>query len=651
MEPQAESAQARGVTPRSVLLGLLLIPLNAYWVIQMELVRYQGHPTTLSLFFNTIFILLCLVLLNGALRRVSPRFALDRGELLVAYIMLNIGSALAGHDMIQALAPGMSFWARNATPENGWEHLFFRYIPSWLYCGDTGVIAGIYEGGDTFYRPRYLAAWVPRIFAWTAFLAVLLFMMMCLNSLFRRRWMEREKLTYPITFLPLEMTAPGASLFRKTLMWVGFAMAGAVDLLNGLHELWPRVPLLKVRAIHNDPLIASVFVGHPWGALSGVRIGFYPFAIGLGLLLPTDLLFSCWFFYILWCLELLLSAIFGWSRVSGFPFATAQSTASYLGLSLFALWVSREQIAQVASGVFRRRQKLDDRGEPMGYRTAVYGLAAGAAFLLLFWGAAGLSGWVTVLFFGLYFLFAIAVTRIRAELGPPVHDVDYGAPQQVILNCFGTNPSPLGSRNVTLLGLMWWFNRAYRPHPMPHQLEGYKMAQVVGLPNRRLSVALMLAAVGGALAAFGVHYHCFYKYGIEAEMSPLGAQFRGAESFWRIAGWLQNPEGPRWPAVAAMGATLAFTLLLMALRVRFTWWPFHPVGLALSNSGGAMQCVWLCLLIAWVAKVLILRYGGYKLYRSVIPLALGLILGEFVIGSLWTIVGITLGINTYPFWI
>ena len=45
----------RAVTWRSVLLALLLLPINAYWVVQMEVVRYSAHPTTISLLFNTVF--------------------------------------------------------------------------------------------------------------------------------------------------------------------------------------------------------------------------------------------------------------------------------------------------------------------------------------------------------------------------------------------------------------------------------------------------------------------------------------------------------------------------------------------------------------------------------------------------------------------
>ena len=66
-------AAPKSVTFRAVLLGLLLIPLNAYWVVQMERVRYSAHPTTVSLFFNCIFILVVLTGLNGLVTRWGRR--------------------------------------------------------------------------------------------------------------------------------------------------------------------------------------------------------------------------------------------------------------------------------------------------------------------------------------------------------------------------------------------------------------------------------------------------------------------------------------------------------------------------------------------------------------------------------------------------
>jgi uncharacterized membrane protein (DUF485 family) len=64
-----------------------------------------------------------------------------------------------------------------------------------------------------------------------------------------------------------------------------------------------------------------------------------------------------------------------------------------------------------------------------------------------------------------------------------------------------------------------------------------------------------------------------------------------------------------------------------------------------------LQQVWLPIFIAWASKWLLIRYGGYKVFQQAIPFALGLILGEFIVGSLWTLIGIIFHISTYAFWV
>ena len=57
---------------------------------------------------------------------------------------------------------------------------------------------------------------------------------------------------------------------------------------------------------------------------------------------------------------------------------------------------------------------------------------------MLFCKAAGMSIWVMLMFFGIYFAVSTTVTRLRAELGAPVHDLLYIGPDEMIPAIFGT---------------------------------------------------------------------------------------------------------------------------------------------------------------------------------------------------------------------
>src|SRR5205085_3333289 len=60
--------------------------------------------------------------------------------------------------------------------------------------------------------------------------------------------------------------------------------------------------------------------------------------------------------------------------------------------------------------------------EALSYRAAFLGLGAGFAGLVAFSVIGGMSPWLSAAFFLLFFAIVLVVCRIRAELGPPVHD-------------------------------------------------------------------------------------------------------------------------------------------------------------------------------------------------------------------------------------
>jgi hypothetical protein len=54
--------------------------------------------------------------------------------------------------------------------------------------------------------------------------------------------------------------------------------------------------------------------------------------------------------------------------------------------------------------------------------------------------------------------------------------------------------------------------------------------------------------------------------------------------------------------------------------------------------------------LAWILKTLILRYGGRGGFQRSLPFFIGLMIGQFVVGSLWNIYGILREVPTYQFW-
>ena len=60
----------------------------------------------------------------------------------------------------------------------------------------------------------------------------------------------------------------------------------------------------------------------------------------------------------------------------------------------------------------------------------------------------------------------------------------------------------------------------------------------------------------------------------------------------------------------------------MVMKIRFLWWPLHPGGYVLV-SGTGMSGLWFPIFLSWLAKAIVLKLGGVKLYRQAVPFFLG----------------------------
>ncbi len=351
---------------------------------------------------------------------------------------------------------------------------------------DKKFLTDYYRGESSFYHWEVVRGWLTPTLAWGSFLCVLVFLMVCINSLVRKQWTEHEKLSYPIIQLPLELTTGGGTsgILTSKMMWLGFGIAGAIDILNGFNFLYPVVPSLGGRLYDLRPF----FNQKPWSAIGWTPIAVFPFAVGMAFFIPLDLSFSCWFFYLFWKTERIFGDALGLRGMPNFPFTDEQSFGAYIGLCIIAILATRKHLAQVIRKIFTNDPAIDDSNEPMSYRMATLGLIGSALFLTIFCKAAGMSLWVILLFFVIYYGLSTAVTRMRAELGSPVHDLHFIGPDEMMPRIFGTRA--LGPKNLTMFAYLFFFNRAYRGHPMPHVLEGFKLAERTGINNRRLLIAM-----------------------------------------------------------------------------------------------------------------------------------------------------------------
>jgi hypothetical protein len=617
-----------------VLIGLVGIPLNTYWMTLTYWRFGNDAGTPYPIYYNCIFYLFALGGINTLLRRRRPEWAFSLGELLTIYIMLSVATAWCGVDLLMPLPEAIcnAFWFAN--PGNRWADILWPNLPTWLMVSDLDTIRGFFEGDTAPYRIRTLLAWAGPALWWTAIATALMLAYVSLSSIFRRRWVDEEKLLFPITIVPLQIIEERHHLSRNKVMWAGFGIVAVFELLATLHGFFPAVPVVPFY-FDLGPWINQF---PPWNAYRWKGVGLWPILIGLSYLMPLDLAFSLWFFNLFWKAQLIISKHFAWTTntASGFPYIDMQSLGGLIAILAWVVWLDRRYLLQVLRRIVGLRSELDDSNEPMSYRGAVMAFALAIAFLAYTFGRAGMATWVSLLWIANLLLIGLALARIRAQLGPPHFEQVGMNPTQVIPALFGSNT--ISQRGQAMLWLSYPLTMHHAQNPHPWALEAYKLSDAGNMERRRMPWVLVATTAVVVPSLFWAALHVLYDIGARAGADPF-ASGHARQVPLQLASMLQNPSGgTNTSLVSAVGVGFLATAVLMALKLQFHAWPLHPVALPIA-SAWVMDSALPAVFIAWFVKAVIMRYGGLRLYRMALPFFLGMILSSSVIGFVRMTIG------------
>jgi len=649
---QQSEAAGQSIRGRFWIACALLIPANLISCVWAFSVNPDGPWfDECPLLANVVLILFALVGVNALFRRFRPRWVFSQTEMLLLYTVLAISTAMGGSCYTQG---GMTIVITHPyyfgipseilpTPLYDGS-TFIRFLPTWLVVTDQAALKGFWQGHANFLQPANVKAWAVPLLAWTGFIVVLFFATMCLNIMLRRHWMQNERLTFPIVLLPLEMTHPSARLFRRRLLWLGLVPSFAIQILNGLAYFYPTVPTIRT-----IPMTLP-FPIPPWNAIDTLQIAIHPFMIGLGYLLPQDLLFSSWFFHLFWQMERVLFASWGFSpfQRSNLPDIQDQAFGGAVVLGLLALWGVRRHLKSAMLSLWRTTPSdayFDN--EALSLRGASIGLLVSTLVVLAFFVASGMSVITAALVLVFMYILLVAITRIRAESGGPLLDF-YNLNAPMGLTSLAGNRA-FTAQELTAMSLHQWYVSYGFDQPMPYGLEAMKMAQESRRSQRLFFKACLAAAVIGMLGTLFVEMILAYKYGEAARF--LKANWPQTGTWSRLVGWLNDRTSPNPTSITAMLGGAGMTLFLAFMRTHFLGWPFHPVPFIVTASwGGYVGMFWFPFFIAWIIKSLILRYTGLPGFRAALPFFYGLIIGEMTGGMVWPIFGMLTGkLHFYSF--
>jgi hypothetical protein len=106
----------------------------------------------------------------------------------------------------------------------------------------------------------------------------------------------------------------------------------------------------------------------------------------------------------------------------------------------------------------------------------------------------------------------------------------------------------------------------------------------------------------------------------------------------------QTPPGAE-PGTALWILTGGLMMAALLFFRRTSFWLPHPIGLIMLINP-LMRAYWFSILIGWLAKTLVTRYGNRNTYINVRPLFVGLIVGELLIVTASLILSYFLNLRT-----
>jgi hypothetical protein len=282
--------------------------------------------------------------------------------------------------------------------------------------------------------------------------------------------------------------------------------------------------------------------------------------------------------------------------------------------------------------------------------------AAAAAGLLV---AVGLDWPLAVLLVLLVLLFYLVAARFSAEAGLFFITAMW-QPAAILVGLAGV--FALGPQGLIIIGLvMVLFAHEPREILMPFVTNALKIGQNAGIRPGRIGSSAVAVYVMALAVAIPATLYVSYKMGA-ASSERYQAQtttwpkltFNAAEramTEMTNRGELQQSIQLRpWERLTRMrpdalflqaaGAGLAAVLVFSVLRLRYTWWPIHPI----------MFCVWgiqsmkalsASFLLGWVIKGTLSRLGLLTSGRivRVKALMIGMIAGDLLAGAIFMIYG------------
>ena len=537
---------------------------------------------------------------------------------------------------------------------------------SWVFGpSDPDIVSPIQTGGVAV----PWGEWSPFIGWWTVYAIFWLLFWVGWIALLQERWIEVEKLPFPVAMtgsMQAALTVPATGETeadgRLRFFLVGFILGALVIIPVIAHALFPWIPDLWGWAappyltwwfgVMNLAGVPATNILPTWSFLA-----VNPMIYALFYLFPLKILFSIWFFNIVGFLIPSQLAWYmgyysgiqetGWRpgfMVNELPFKwNGIWLGSFIGLIL--IWFALN--TSYLKSLFKKPPDAEKKAIPYTLGWAMILVSTVVLIVLLSVAGANPIGAVLIVFtMWLIFLASIRVYGFCGVAGSAwMAPFDWTHYPTFVKYVFypGMTVETVTTEYVTTMHLAnRWTGELMGENNTQFGMAlaipmAYKVGADTGTHPRDITKVILVAGIISAVIGFPTAVWFDYTFG--TTNTPM--QMYDAWWIWTFSSVPQLSTGmpaaePIWPWILA---GILLSVVLSFMNFRYLWWPLDPAGGALSINGAGSA--WLFpALVGWIVKTLVVRPGGTRLNdRVVMPAAIGVLVGYWVLMFLGAILG------------
>jgi hypothetical protein len=647
-------------------LGTVLGVWVAVFVLSMLSASPEDYPRLIGGQWRSAAVIAGLAVLAIYLRR-RP---LGRGELVLIYacVLITIPWCIGVKACIESSAGNLFEVQRAGEPLlYGWA----RQLPWWGPTIATGnappspealeAMAGFANGNGG--NVPWALWWRPMLY-WVGMCLAFEAMLMGLLLMFRKRWIEHERLPFVWAEPPLLLIRGDPAQPGTMQRWAPFLL-GLLVCLPAILLVGPTEQALSSWSI-------PPWSGNQQGLLGGIdltslnllpgvdlKLFWCPFVLAMFLLFPLDVLVTAGLAFLL--LRIVLPGV-----MNSLGMTTAQGYLNLfihygirlggaIGLLFWSLWFNRRTLWDYVRSLWGGRARTAEGADEIP-RLALLILSAGGAAAFIALGCYATSPIQMVCLTGLILVFCFAQTRMRAE-GPLYSNENNFSSHMLtgVQRDFLHDHVTLAGEGVPVTGnswathwMQWGFNgqfKSFGPHNM--LLEAFKVGHELRVRAVTLAKAIGLTMLVVAVVTVVLYVYLMYCYGIDAnrqgglfpsenltqwsERSAAYGIYSHSSVFW-VPG---DSFYKQWENCFNALYGVILVGVLFYLRREFPRFPLSPVGVVLigENFGGggssfSPYTIWFSFLLVGVVKALVFRWLGVRYFRQKLqPIAIMLICG------------------------